>query len=39
MSEAFTVIGGVYVLGAGFLLAAALIFAPRDMRRFATSNS
>jgi hypothetical protein len=26
-------IGGVYVLGAAFLLAAALIFAPRDLRR------
>jgi MFS family permease len=38
MSEAFAMIGGVYVLGAVFLLAAALIFAPRDLRRSGSSH-
>jgi hypothetical protein len=38
MSEAFAKIGGVYVLGAAFLLAAALIFAPRDLRRGGSSH-
>lgn len=39
MSEAFAMIGGVYVLGAAYLLAAALIFAPRDLRRSGSSHS
>jgi MFS family permease len=38
MSEAFATIGGVYVLGAALLLAAALVFAPRDIRRIASSH-
>jgi len=38
MSEAFAMIGGVYVLGAAVLLGAALIFAPRDLRHRASSR-
>jgi MFS family permease len=36
MSQAFAMIGGVYGLGAALLLAAALVFAPRDIRRIAS---
>jgi hypothetical protein len=39
MSEAFSMIGGVYILGAAFLLAAALFFVPRDSRCIAGSCS
>lgn len=38
MSQAFAALGGVYGLGAALLLAAALIFAPRDIRRIASSH-
>ncbi len=38
MSHAFAAIGGIYLLGAAFLLMAALLFAPRD-RFIASSNT
>ena len=38
MSEAFAAIGGVYLLGAALLLTAALVFAPRDVRRIASRS-
>ena len=39
MSTAFAMVGGVYVFGALTLFAAAIFFAPRDIRRLAAKAS